>query len=243
MLLVGVFITQPRPTVRSTRANDEMAYSQRVLPEMLPVVLVHGGLYDGMTSRDFWGETGVLGELKSRHLRVVAPQRPSQPESWDEERRSLLEAIDAAGFDRVALVGASNGCSSAVRLAIENSDRVARMMLAWPATAGDPVVDELLHVIISDEADEAAARNLLSGETLRGISDAELGELDVPVVVFPSLIEDQVHQRRTLMGILSNVSDSFLVSGSPEPPDDQFPEHLDAFVTMVTEFARVEHDD
>jgi pimeloyl-ACP methyl ester carboxylesterase len=220
-----------------------MAYSQRVLPVMLPVVLVHGGLYEGMTSREFWADTGVLGELKARHLRVLAPQRPMQPRSWDEERRSLLEAIDAAGYSRVALVGASNGCSAAARLAIENPDRVARMMLAWPATVGDPVVDELLGIIITDEADEAVARDLLSGETLRGVSDGELAALELPVVVLPSLIENQVHQRQTLMGILANVSDSFLVAGSPEPPDDQFPEHLDAFATMVAEFAREEHDD
>ena len=210
---------------------------------MLPVVLVHGGLYEGMTSREFWADTGVLGELKSRHLRVLAPQRPAQPQSWDEERRSLLEAIDAAGYDRVALVGGSNGCSAAVRLAIENPDRVVRMMLAWPATVGDPVVDELLSIIITDEADDAAARELLSGETLRGVTDAELGGLDLPVVVFPSLIENQVHQRHTLMGILANVPDSFLVQGSPEPPDDQFPEYRDTFISMVAEFARVEHDD
>ncbi len=220
-----------------------MAYSQRVLPELLPVVLVHGGLYEGMTSREFWAETGVLGELKAKHLTVLAPQRPAQPQSWDEERRSLLESIDAAGHDRVALVGASNGCSTAVRLAIENPERVARMMLAWPATVGDLVVDELLRLIITDEADEVAAHDLLRGETLRGVSDAELGALDVPVVVFPSLIENQVHQRQTLMGILATVTDSFLVSGSPEPTDDQFLEHRSTFITMVAEFARKEHDD
>lgn len=220
-----------------------MAYSRQVLPEMLPVVLVHGGLYEGMTSREFWAETGVLGELKAHHLKVLAPQRPAQPHSWDEERRSLLDAIDAAGHERVALVGASNGCSAAVRLTIENPDRVARLMLAWPATVGDPVVDELLGIIISDETDEPAATNLLSGETLRGVSDAELGALDLPVVVFPSLIENQVHQRQTLMSILANVPDAFLVPGSPEPPDDQFAEYRDTFITMVREFARVEHDD
>lgn len=220
-----------------------MAYSQRVLPEMLPVVLVHGGLYEGMTSHEFWADTGVLGELKASHLIVLAPQRPTQPQSWAEEAQLLLEAIDAAGYDRVALVGASNGCSAAVRLAIENPDRVARMMLAWPATAGDPVIDELLRIIIADEADGAAAGNLLSGETLRGVSDAELRALELPVVVFPSLIENQVHQRQTLMGILANVPDSFMVAGSPEPLDDQFLEHRDSFITMVTEFARAEHDD
>jgi len=64
---------------------------------MFPVVLVHGGLYEGMTSREFWADTGVLGGLKARHLTVLAPQRPTQPQSWAEEAQSLLEAIDAAG--------------------------------------------------------------------------------------------------------------------------------------------------
>ncbi len=210
---------------------------------MLPVVLVHGGLYEGMTPNEYWADTGVLGELRAKHLKILAPRRPVQPRSWDEECQSLIDAIDAAGYDQVALVGASNGCSAAARLALENPERVARLMFAWPATVGDPVVDELLSIIIADEADQDAATELLSGETLRGVSDAELGSLDLPVVVFPSLIENQVHQRQTLMGILANVKDSFLVPGTPEPPDDQFPEHRDTFVTMVAEFARVEHDD
>lgn len=214
-----------------------------MLPETLPVVLVHGGLYESMTPAEFWAETGVLGELRAKHLNVLAPRRPKQPRSWDEERRVLLEAIDAAGYDRVALVGASNGCSAAARLAIENPERVERLMFAWPASVGDPVVDELLSIIITDEADGAAAAALLAGETLRGVSDAELESLDLPVVVFPSLTENQVHQRTTLMGILANVQGAFLVAGSPEPDDDQFLAHRDTFVTMVAEFARVEHDD
>ena len=77
----------------------------------------------------------------------------------------------------------------------------------------------------------------------RQVTDAELAALDVAVVVYPSLIENQVHQRQTLMGILATVTDSFMVQGSPEPPDDDFPNFLDAFVTMVEEFGRVEHDD
>ena len=214
-----------------------------MLPVKLPIVLVHGGLYEGMSPQEFWGDTGVLGRLTSKHLTHIAPQRPPRPRGWDEEASALLAAIDAAGYDRVALVGASNGCSTAVRFATDHPDRVERLMLAWPATVGDPVVDELLRVIISDEADADAADALLTGETLRGVTDAELAALDVAVVVYPSLIENQVHQRQTLMGILATVTDSFMVQGSPEPPDDDFPNFLDAFVTMVEEFGRVEHDD
>lgn len=213
------------------------------LPIALPVVLVHGGLFESMTSAEFWHNTGVAGELRSRHITFITPQRPAQPRSWKEEASTLLTEIDAAGFERVALIGASNGCSAATRLAISHPDRVERLMLAWPATCGERVVDEVLRVIITDEADAPTADALLSGDTLRGVSDAELGALDLPVVVYPSLVENQAHQRRTLMGILAAVPGSFMAGGSPEPPDADFADHLDAFITMVTEFARVEHDD
>lgn len=116
-------------------------------------------------------------------------------------------------------------------------------MLAWPATVGDNVVDEVMRVIINEDANAEAATALLAGETLRGVTDAELGSLDLPVVVYPSLVENQAHQRRTLMGILAAVTGSFMAGGSPEPVDADFADHLDGFISMITEFARVEHDD
>lgn len=209
----------------------------------MPVVLVHGGLYEDMTPGEFWGETGVLAALAATNTPFIAPQRPRKPQSWAEERRWLSESIDEAGFDRVALVGASNGCSAAARVAIDEPHRVARLMLAWPATANDQVLDGLARIIITDEIGEAAADALLRGDTLRGVADAELSALSSPVVVYPSLPENHAHQRHTVMGILAAQPNAFLVGGSPEPPDKQFPEYLDAFITMVTEFARIEHDD
>jgi len=213
------------------------------LPEKLPIVLVHGGLYEEMTSQEFWKATGVLGELRARHLAFIAPQRPEKPRSWAEEADALLSQIDDAGHQRVALIGASNGCSAAVRLALDQPDRVGRLMLAWPATAGEAVIDEVMRVVITDAADADAAHNLLEGETIRGVSDAELSSLDIPVVVYPSLVEDQAHQRRTLMGILAAVEGSFMVAGSPDPYSPDFAPHVDAFVTIVEEFSRIEHDD
>ena len=214
-----------------------------MLPELLPVVLVHGGLYENTTSAEFWGDTGVTTALGATNTEFIAPQRPAKPASWDEERRSLSEAIDAAGFERVALVGASNGCSAAARLAIDEPDRVARLMLAWPATANDESLDGLARIIITDEMGSDVADALLQGETLRGVTDDELAQLQIPLVVFPSLPENHAHQRQTVMGLLAAQPNGFLVGGSPEPPHAQFAEHLDTFITMVTEFARVEHDD
>ncbi len=209
----------------------------------LPIVLVHGGLYEGMTAKEFWEASGVLGELRGNHLDHLAPDRPAKPSSWDEEANALLTAVTEAGYDNVALVAASNGCSAAVRFALANPDRVERLMLAWPATNGDSVIDEVMKVIITEDADAETAAAILSGETLRGVTDAELGSLDLPVVVYPPLVENQAHQRSTLMSILATVPGSFMAGGGPDPTDADFADSLDGFITMVTEFSRVEHDD
>lgn len=214
-----------------------------MLPQLLPVVLVHGGLYEDMTPDEFWAQPGVLRALADANSEFIAPQRPPQPRSWGEESQWLLEAIDEAGFGEVALVGASHGCSAAARLAIDHPDRVARLLLAWPATAGDQVLDDLARIIIGDQMGAEVADRLLAGETLRGVTDDELGSLAMPLVVFPSMPANHAHQRETVMALLRAQPSGFIAGGSPEPLDDQFPEFRDTFIHLVTEFARVEHDD
>lgn len=214
-----------------------------MLPQLLPIVLVHGGLYEEMTPDEFWVETGVLRALADANAEFIAPQRPPQPHSWHEESERLLEAIDEAGYQQVALVGASNGCSAAARLAVDHPERVARLLLAWPATAGDQVLDDLARIIIDDQMGSDVAEQLLTGETLRGVTDEELGSLSMPLVVFPSMPANHAHQRETVTALLSAQPSGFVTGGSPEPLDDQFPEFRDTFVHLVNEFARVEHDD
>lgn len=76
-----------------------------------------------------------------------------------------------------SVVAGSNGVSVAVRLAVQHRYLVDRLLLLWPATCGDPVLDA---------AAPAAASHLLGGDTLRGVSDDELVGLDVPVVMMVS---------------------------------------------------------
>ena len=80
----------------------------------------------------------------------------------------------------VMVVAESNGCSVAARLALEDPGRVARLVLVWPATAGDPRVDAWARR-------QGVPEEMLVGETLRGLADAELAELTMPVAVVPSL--------------------------------------------------------
>lgn len=215
------------------------------LPELLPIVLVHGGLYDDppMTASDFWIASGVAGALSKNGVEVILHERPAEPTSWDDERDALVATIEATGHERVGLVAGSNGCSTAMRLVLDRPELVARTLLCWPATAGDPVVDELARVIIADTHGDDAAAALLDGMPLRGTSSEELAAVDHEVVIYPSLPENKIHQRSTVFELLDVIPDAILVGGSPEPTDAAFADFLEGFASIVTAFSRIEHDD
>lgn len=215
------------------------------LPELLPIVLVHGGLYDDppMTAAEFWGASSVAAGLTASGVEIILHERPTEPTSWRHEGNALAATIEASGHERVGIVAGSNGCSAALRLALDRPDLVARTMLCWPATAGDPVVDELARVIIADTHDDQAAADLLSGSPIRGVTTDELLSLDHEVVIYPSLPENKVHQRATVFALLEAIPDAILVGGSPEPPDDAFADFVDTYVSVIAAFSRVEHDD
>lgn len=215
------------------------------LPESLPVVLVHGGLYDEppMTGQSFWVDSGVGPMLTRRKVEVLIHERPGEPTSWADEAELLVSAIEAAGYERVAVVAGSNGCSVALRLLIDRPELVARTMLCWPATAGDPVVDELARIIITDVHDADVATQLLAGRPIRGTTADELGAIDGEVVVYPPMPESKAHQRSTVTELLSTIPGVMLVGGSPEPYDDAFPEFLEGFVNVVEAFSKAHYDD
>ncbi len=215
------------------------------LPELLPVVLVHGGLHDDppMTGARFWETSGVVRGLRGRNVEVVVHERPPQPSSWHEEADALVATIEASGHDRVALVAGSNGCSVALRVLLDRPELVARTMLCWPATAGDQVIDELARIIITDVHGATAADELLAGRPIRGVDAKELATLNGELVIYPSMPENKAHQRSTVMELLAAVPGSMMVGGSPEPIDDDFFDHCESFVPTVEAFSKVVHDD
>ena len=215
------------------------------LPELLPVVLVHGGLFDDppVTGESFWISNGVAPMLSGRNVEVIVHERPVEPASWKQEAEALAATIESTGHERVALVAGSNGCSAALRLLIDRPQLIARTMLCWPATAGDPVIDSLARIIITDAVDADAADALLAGEPVRGVTTDELSSIDSEVVLYPSLIENQAHRRSTQTELLTTIPGIILVGGSPEPFDDAFGEFVEHFVNMVEAFSRAHHDD
>ncbi len=210
---------------------------------MLSVVLVHGGLYDGMNAQKFWADSGVIESLRAVGVDLVAPNRLRQPSSWKAEGDWLATAIEAGNRSGVAVVAGSNGCSAAVRLALDHAHLVERLMLCWPATAGDPVVDELARIIITDEKTEEAAQNLLAGEPLRGTTKSELAQLQMPCVIYPTIPENKLHRRRTVNALMESLGGAILLGGSPEPVAEEFTAFKDSFVRVIGEFAIVEDDD
>lgn len=166
-----------------------------------------------------------MAALADRGIEAVAPDRVVQAGSWAEEVAHLLPLLPARP---VTLVGGSNGCSVAARIAVEQPARVARLVLAWPATAHDARVDAWT-------LEQGVPAGMLAGDTLRGLSDTELAGLRMPVAVIPSL-GGPFHQRRTVDALLALIPGATALPGAPESPRPDFPPHLDAFVVALATF-------
>lgn len=185
------------------------------------VVLVHGGLGEVMDAARFWVQPGIVAALERAGLDIHAPDRDTCPESWTTAADTLAEQITGPA----TVVAGSNGASVAVRLAIQHPELVRRLALLWPATAGDPTVDA--HA-------PATVAHLLTGETLRGVTDTELRSLDLPVAVMAAQPENPHHQHRTVRRLLELLPDATLIEpGYPEAPRPDFRAHLAAFTNAL----------
>jgi pimeloyl-ACP methyl ester carboxylesterase len=196
----------------------------------MDVVLVHGGLYEDMDARRFWERPGIAGGLRDAGLAVIAPDRTPRPADWREEAAHLAALVPRPA----AVVAGSNGCSAAVRLAVDHPDAVARLVLCWPATCGDPAVDApARRALQARGVPPAAIEALLAGETLRGVADRELAALGIPVTILPSLPTNIFHQRRTAAALCALIPRAVLGDGFTESPRPDFPAQRRAFVNHL----------
>lgn len=192
---------------------------------MSTIVLIHGGLGAEMDADRFWVRPGVVARLQEYGHRVHAPDRPHHEVSWSAQAAQLVPALPSGPL---VVVGGSNGCTVAVRLALALGPRVTRLALCWPATAGDPALDALV-------PDRLAP--LLVGEALRGVTDAELATLTMPVAVLPSVPPNRFHQRSTVDALLRLLPEARQLPGSPEPPHPSFASYVESFVGSMAGFA------
>jgi hypothetical protein len=119
--------------------------------------------------------------------------------------------------------GSSPGSSARVsRCSHPAGDRHRGHTPTWPGSAPRPRVIEAL----------------LAGRPLRGLTEAELATLKMPVGVLPSEPTNQLHQRDTVDALLRLLPQSEELRGCPEPPRPEFPPYRDIFLRTVTAFAR-----
>ena len=190
------------------------------------VVLIHGGLYEPIGPEEFWHRPGIVEGLEAAGLRVIAPARLATPDSWAEEVEHLLPSIalaDRGRKSRWAVVGGSNGCSLAIRIAIDHRDIFDRIVLCWPATANDPLVDQ----------ESPAPKEMILGETLRGVTDSELATIALPVEIIPSNPSNRYHRAETVSRLGSLIPGARIAPGFPESPHPAFREHREAFVASL----------
>jgi pimeloyl-ACP methyl ester carboxylesterase len=188
-----------------------------------------------MDAHRLWAVPRILEGLRRNGFTVLAPNRRRRPPNWEAEVEHL--SADLPGHP-VALIAGSNGCSAAVRLALQLPDRITRLLLAWPATAGDPIADARTAAgLTSLGASPAIVHALLDGQILRGTGDTEFAALRMPVSVLPSDPENLFHQRHTVDALRQLIPHSDELPGYPEPPHPTFGSRREAFLASVTRFA------
>lgn len=199
------------------------------------IVLVPGGLWEDVDAARFWTRTGVTDELAGRGQDVRLVDRLRRATSWPAEAAHLARQLPT---EAVTVVAGSNGCSAAVRLAIDQPARVRRLVLAWPATAGDPDEDARTRArLVADGAAAHTVIALLDGGTLRGVTDAELAALAVPVAVVAAAPEDPAHQHRTVDALRATVPAATALSATPPPFHPAFADHVRTLVDEIATFA------
>ncbi|MFD0331104.1 alpha/beta fold hydrolase [Streptacidiphilus monticola] len=183
-----------------------------------------------MTADRFWHRPGVISRLREDGWVPQTPNRLPRPASWEAEAAHLARLLPDGP---VPVIAASNGASVGVRLALAHPARVSALVLAWPATAGDPQLDQATRV-----AHGPGVEPLLAGETLRGVRDDELARLRLPVAVVPAPPESPWHQRHTADALLKLVPDAVELPVFPETPHPGFAGRAGEFSEALAGFLR-----
>lgn len=183
------------------------------------LLLIHGGLADGMNAERFWHRPGIAAGLIAAGHDVVAPDRDTCPASWDVAADDVARNIHRAA----TVIAGSNGTSVALRLALRHPDLVDRVVALWPAT---PTLIDV----------PARARHLCGGGTIRGVHDHEVVSLRVPLSVMATAADSRSHRHETATRLASLTPGGRMISGRfPESPSPDFAEHLDRFIEVLSD--------
>ena len=192
----------------------------------LTVLLIHGGLGEDMGADRFWVQPGIVGALESIGANVIAPDRDTTPSTWTDAANEMSAFLR----EPAVVIAGSNGASVALRLAIDRPELVAQLVLLWPATAGDRVVDDALPSTVA---------HLLAGDAVRGVTDGELQSIRIPVAVMATDPENQVHQYRTVDRLVELIPGAIRITERfPESPRPEYAPRHDDFFTVLRSHLR-----
>ncbi len=120
-------------TVFATSGQAGLAYSSIGTGD--PVLLIHAGV----TDRRGWRH--LSDRLAPDHQAISYDQRGYGETTYTPEPYSRIAdavaVLDAAGVDRAAVVGCSNGGGTAIDIALAHPDRVSRLVLIAPSVSGE----------------------------------------------------------------------------------------------------------
>ena len=198
----------------------------------MSLLLLHGGLWEDMTPDRFWNAPGVVDGLSAAGFDCVAPQRPARPTSWAVELDRLRPCLPEGRF---TVIGACNASTTAVELALAHPDRVTGLLLAWPATCGNPTLDaRAAEHLRGLGASDTVIDSMLSGQTLRGLDDDRIARLALPTALIPAPAASPTHQRETVESLARLIPGSTILPVFPETPRPEFAAARDDFLNTVT---------
>jgi pimeloyl-ACP methyl ester carboxylesterase len=101
-----------------------------------PVVLLHPGLWDRRTWDDQFGLFSRTYRVLRYDARGYGRSSPIEPGRAYSQVGDLAAVMDAAGFDRAALVGCSMGGGTALDFTLTDPARVTALVLVAPGVSG-----------------------------------------------------------------------------------------------------------
>lgn len=194
------------------------------------IALIHGGMWEGMTAERFWSRPGITAALHAHGVEVTAPQRLPYPTSW---KQDLDHVVAQLPHRPMPVIAGSNGCTVAIQLAIQNPDRVSSLLLAWPATCGNDRDADFAKYLATQGATDATIDDVLTGQTLRGVTDSQITALrSIPVAVMFAPAGSPMHQTHTAQQVC-RLAHATNLGTFAEPPSPSFPPYLGKFTQTV----------
>jgi pimeloyl-ACP methyl ester carboxylesterase len=145
-------------TVMAPRLRGVLGLATEDAGEGTPVVLLHG-----LTATRRYVVMGSKALERSGHRVVAYDARghgdspPGDVYGYEELAEDLVDVLDEAGLDRAVLAGASMGAHTALRLALDEPDRVAGLVVVTPGY--DPAEHEDAERLARWDALAAALRD------------------------------------------------------------------------------------